>query len=127
MEAVKVKKSELLEVLKKNRELHHKIFLEAQGGYRSAVISELDSMLEDARNGKRIRRQITLVEPVNQTADYDRVIRMMEMSCDETINLAEQEFEAYVLDNWRWKQQFNASNRGYSKTLMAFDGGNLGA
>ena len=118
MNAINVKKSELLDVLRKNREQHRKIFLEAQESYRTAVIKELDFMLEEARSGRRIKRAVELTEPVDQTREYDRVIRMMEMSVDETIPLEEHEFRCYVLDEWGWKASFLASNRHYSKTLQ---------
>lgn len=117
MNAIKVTVSALLATVKENREKHRTIFLEAQTGYREAVIKELDSMLADARNGKRIRRSVTLVEPMDQTNDYDRVIRMLDMTCDKEILLEESDFRAYVLDEWNWKVRFNASNVGYSKTL----------
>lgn len=120
MQAINVKKNDLLAVLQKNRDEHRDIFIEAQTGYRDAVIAELDSMLADARSGKKIRRSLTLVEPMDQTADYDRVIRMMQMSIDETIQLQEHEFQSYVLDQWQWKKQFNASNSNYSPKLMSF-------
>lgn len=119
MNAIKVKKSELLDVLKKNREQHRKIFLEAQEGYKHAAIKELDSMLDDARAGKRIRRSMTLVEPQDQTSDYDRAIRMLEMSQDEVIELEEHDFMQYVLDDWGWKHQFLHSNSVYSATALA--------
>ena len=61
MNAINVKKSELLAVLRQNRAQHRKIFLEAQTGYRQQVIDELDSMLRDARDGKKIRRSVTLI------------------------------------------------------------------
>jgi len=90
---VTVKKSELLEAMKKNREAHRATFLEAQIGYREDVIKELDSMLAEARDGKKIRRSVALVEPKDHTSDYDRVILML-------------------TDDWGWKHEFinTASN-----------------
>lgn len=117
MTSVKIKASELLQVVLKNRETHRKIFLEAQEGYRAAAIAELDVMLAEAREGKRIRRAVSLIEPVDQTQEYDRVVRMLEMTVEDSVELAAHEFDAYVMDRWTWKQQFNASNRRYSKTL----------
>jgi hypothetical protein len=111
MNAINVKKSELLAVLRQNRAQHRKIFLEAQTGYRQQVIDELDSMLRDARDGKKIRRSVTLIEPVDQTADYDRAIRMMEMSVDDVIQLEEHEFNSYVLDNWSWQKKLQRVQR----------------
>ena len=63
-----------------------------------------------------------LQEPQDQTADYDRAIRMMEMSEDEIIEISELDFECYVLDNWAWKKNFLISNMGYSATAAKLAG-----
>lgn len=117
MNAIKVPVATLLITVKENREKHRQIFLEAQRGYREAAIKELDAMLAEARDGKKIRRSITLIEPMDQTRDYDRVIRMLDMTSDLDIMLEEHDFRAYVMDEWTWKAQFNSANIGYSKTL----------
>lgn len=119
LEAIKVKKADLLATLRENRAKHNKIFLEACGGYRAAAIRELDNMLAEAKAGKKIRRSVSLIEPADQTKDYDRVIRMMEMSVDDEITLDEHDFSQYVLDQWGWKKAWSASNMAYSSTLMA--------
>jgi len=118
MNYVKVNRNELLDVVRKNREQHRKIFEEAIEGYRSAAIKELDAMLNEAKAGKRIRRTDSLVEPVDQTREYNKVIRMLEMSTEDVIELQEHEFSQYVLDDWGWKGQFLASNSAYSSTAM---------
>lgn len=120
--AINVKRSQLLEKLKANRAEHRKIFLEAQEGYRAQCIKELDAMLQEARDGKRIRRAVALVEPMDQTWEYDSAIAMLEMSVDEVISLEEHDFKCYVLDQWQWKKQWTTSNVGYSRTLMAQGG-----
>jgi hypothetical protein len=117
MNAINVDKAKLIETLKANREKHRKIFLEAQEGYREQVVAELDKMLDEARSGKKIRRAIHLIEPMDQTKDYDRAIAMLEMSVDATVALEEHDFQSYVLDQWGWKSQFNHSNALYSKSL----------
>jgi hypothetical protein len=58
------------------------------------------------------------VEPVDQTREYNKVIRMLEMSTEDVIELQEHEFSQYVLDDWGWKGQFLASNSAYSSTAM---------
>lgn len=116
MEAINVKKTELLETVRANRAKHRQIFLEAQEGYRKAAIRELETMLDDAREGRVIRRSVRLLEPVDQTKDYDRVIRMLEMSQDDFIQLEEGDFAQYVLDDWHWKRQFLHANSAYSVT-----------
>lgn len=112
---VTVKKDKLLEIMKKNRETHRAFFLKAQEGYRVMVIEELDRMLKDARNGKRIRQHVELDEPVEHTKDYDRVISMMEMSIADEITVSENQFSQYVLDEWGWSHQFTTTNSKYSK------------
>lgn len=123
MNAINVKRAELIEKLTGNRDLHRKIFLEAQEGYRIQCIAELDKMLQEAREGKRIRRAVSLIEPTDQTKEYDSAIAMLEMSVDETISLEEHDFRCYVLDQWSWKQKWAVSNAGYSQTLMAMNQG----
>jgi hypothetical protein len=111
---ITVNKLELLTALKANRETHRRVFLEAQKGYREDVIQELDRMLQEAREGRRIRRAVELVEPQDHTKDYDRVIRMLEMCTKEEIFITENEFAQYVQDDWGWKQQFIGSTSNYT-------------
>lgn len=113
MNSIKVKKVDLLAKLQANREAHRGIFLKAQEGYRKAVVAELEKMLEDTRAGRRIQRHISLVEPMDQTRDYDRAISMLSMSVETEIDIDEGEFAQYVLDDWSWKQQFATSTMSY--------------
>jgi hypothetical protein len=115
MRSVKIDCKKLLDIVKKNRENHRKTFLEALDGYREAVVAELEKMLDEAKRGRRIRRGIELVEPMDQTKDYDRVIKMLEMSEDQVVELTSQEFAQYVQDDWHWKQQFDHSTVNYLK------------
>lgn len=113
MNSVEVKKSELLEVVKKNRDNHRAVFLKAQEGYRKAVIKELDDMLEQARKGDKIKRAVTLEAPHDHTGEYDEVIAMLEMSVDNLIELQRQEFNQYVLDKWSWSEYDFANKTAY--------------
>lgn len=122
MKDVKINKEKLLNCLKVNRTQHRTIFEEAQKGFREEVIKQLDARLQDAREGRQIDIRIALQEPTDQTSDYDRAIRMLEMSEDEIIELSELDFECYVLDNWAWKRNFLISNVGYSQTAARLAG-----
>lgn len=115
MKAVKISKTVLLETLKKNRKAHRDIFLEAQEGYRMEAIKILDEALKDARENRKIITYINLTVPVDQTSDYDRAIKMVEMSIDENIEISESDFACYILDDWSWKSNFLASNTMYLK------------
>lgn len=106
---VTVSKAELLESIRNNRDGHRKKFIQAQMDYRTAVVAELDGMLKDAREGKKIRRSVSFPEPSDHTNDYDRVIRMLEMSVAETIQISGAQFEQFVMDRWNWSNQFEAT------------------
>jgi len=118
MKQVTLDRDELLEKLKANREKHYAIFQEAFIGYRKLAIKKLDEALADAKAGKKIQLYIELVEPVNQTEDYDRVIAMLEMSLEDEVVLTQTEFAQYVLDQWHWKEQFKLSNSLYTTTAL---------
>lgn len=116
MRTVRVKKDELLDKLHENRAQHRKIFLEAVDGFRTKAIELLEAALDDARAGRRVKASFHLQQPVDQTREYDRTIKMLEMSVDSHVELTAQEFEAYVMDRWAWKHQFLTANSFYSTT-----------
>lgn len=114
MDTVTVDKAELLKTIRENRENHRQVFNDAVEVYREKMIAELDSMLEDAKAGRKIRRAISMPEPEDHTRDYDRVIKMLEMSVDSQIEIEEQEFNWYVMDQWQWNASFNTSTVAYA-------------
>jgi hypothetical protein len=113
MQQVEVEKPALMEKLRNNRNEHRAVFLAAQGKYKTAVIAELEQMLEDARIGKRVRRAVSLEAPVDHTSDYDRVLEMLAMSVHPTVTVTATEFECYVLDRWPWARHFAANTMSY--------------
>ena len=119
METVKVKKSILLAKLRANRAEHREVFEEASEAFREEVIKVLDQRLADAKANKRIKLQIDLIQPMDQTEEYDQAIAMCEMSVDDEITLSHENFRNYVLDKWRWRDQFIASNSNYSAKARA--------
>lgn len=113
MRDVEVKKSELLMKIKANRAEHRSLFERAQVGFRKRAIEHLDKMLADAKAGREIALYVGLQAPIDKTSDYDRVIGMLEMSVEETIDLDEKSYAQYVLDDWSWKQNVAHLNSSY--------------
>jgi hypothetical protein len=112
---VTVKKSDLLEKMKANLSKHRAMFLEAQEGYRDAVIKELDAMLKEACDGKTIRRLVELEEPQDHSDEYETNIAMLEWSVSDTLSISQLQFKNFVLDKWGWSEQFITSNAAYKK------------
>lgn len=113
MQEITVNRTELLTKLRDNRVQHRSMFEAALEKYRERCILELESRLEDIRAGYGINVLVNLPVPQDHTSDYDRVILQAEMSISDEITLTDQEFEAYVMDNWKWKQQFTTTNASY--------------
>ena len=119
MKTTKVKKAELLEIVKQNRKDHKDVVAEAMENYRRAAIAELESMLADAKAGRRIRRSIELIQPMDMTREYDQIIRQLEMEVEDTVELSAGEFAQYVLNRWSWREQFASSARMYARSNSA--------
>jgi hypothetical protein len=58
---------------------------------------------------------------MNQTKDYDRVLKMLDMTTDEVVVLSEDDFAQYVMDEWQWKEQFSQINSTYSARAVPTD------
>lgn len=118
MKQVRVKKEELLSILKKNKAEHREIFLKAQEKFREVAIKELDRMLKAARDSQPfvLERVARLVQPKDFTAEYDRAIKMLEMSVDDNVEITAQEFQNFVQDIWHWSRDWALSNSGYVKS-----------
>lgn len=113
---MRYRKQNLVDIMTKNRAEHRAVFERACENYRNAVITALDKALDDAKKGRKIHASIYFTEPVEHTRDYDRVLRMLDLTVEEEIELKEDDFAKYVLDDWQWKQQFLTSNTAYQES-----------
>ena len=116
MKQVRVLKSKLLSILKKNRTDHREVFLQAQKTFRVVAIKALDEQLKAARKGRPfvLASLVRLEPPEDHTVDYDRSIEMLEMSVDTEITVDEREFQNYVQDKWQWSRDWAANNMRYT-------------
>ena len=117
MKKVTVKQNVLLEILRENRDTHKADYEDAYAGYLETCKDSLEDLLEDFKSGKLEIVQWTEFPPQSQVKDYDRVIRMLELSVDSEIELAADEFANFVQDDWHWKENWTFTNSNYiSKT-----------
>lgn len=113
MKTVRIKKSDLVATLTTNRAQHRDQFEKAFRGYRDECIRVLTENLEALKTGRRIQVRVYDVMPADQTKDYDTALNMLSMSVDDVIELTYQEFQQYVEDNWRWREDWTNSNMKY--------------
>ena len=121
MDSIRISVAKLRETVRANRDNHRAIYEESFKKYRDMAIAELERMLADAKAGKKIRRSVHLTPPMNQTKDYDRVLKMLDMTTDDVVELSEDDFAQYVMDEWRWKEQFTQVNSTYSPRAVPAD------
>ncbi len=123
---VKVKRDELLKVLKTNRQQHILEYNEACKGYRAAALARIDEVFNDVRGQvNRLKEGQTIAVvglsfgldvPQSHEKAYDQIIKMMEMSVDSEILLTSGQFACFVMDDWDWKEVWKMSNLKYSAT-----------
>ena len=117
MKKVTINQNELLAILRENRDTHEADYKDAYEGYLVTCGETLMRYLEEFKAGERETVQWTEFPPQSQVKDYDRVIRMLELSVDNEIELTADEFANYVQDDWAWKDNWLGSNSMYiSKT-----------
>lgn len=119
MRQVTVKKADLVKVVSDNRAEHRQIFEEAVEGYKKRAIELLEGHIERIRKGKIERVAVSLPVPEDHTADYDRVLKMLDMSVDDDVTLDETAFAEYVMDDWGWQRQFLTSSSAYSASALS--------
>lgn len=109
-----VKKEQLLEILKKNREEHSEIYTVAVAKYKESLIEELTKHLEKAKiSTEPTRVFISLPVPEEHLSDYDRAIKMVGLDTRDVIELSEED-SAHLIDNeWGWARSFFANSASY--------------
>ena len=112
MQELRLQMVKLLEIIGKNREAHHAIFLEAEKRYREVAIKLFNRQIAAAREGKPfvLGEFIDLVQPVDRTADFDRAIQMLEIEVEDAVTLSTAGFSNFVLGQWNWSRQWAMSN-----------------
>jgi uncharacterized protein YdeI (YjbR/CyaY-like superfamily) len=119
MRSVKINKKELLTIVRENKEKHVKEYAESVADYKTAAVKVAAEHVELATTGelpKIAKIRAMPAAPISYEKEYDRAIRMLELSVDKEIEVEEDVFNQLVLDEWAWKHQFVASASLY-KTL----------
>lgn len=113
---VKVKKAELLDALKRNRDGHKAAYEESFAGYLEELRTRLANAVVQAGKGIDTRGTIVSMEtPTSHLKEYERAIRMLEMSVGTEVEVSEGSFRQLVLDEWDWKHKFMTVSSSYIK------------
>lgn len=119
MKNVRIKWEELLAIVKANREKHLSAWAVSVEGWIKETAERLAEealVFQDAvDNNYPLCVELSRFDskPVDHLRDYDRLIKMIELTDETHIELTEVEFDQYVNDEWNWKREFNLSNSKY--------------
>lgn len=115
MSDITVSKTDLLEILRKNRDGHRATFDKAVEEFRSVSVKRLNAVVRQIKSGT-MPNLYTLSQipvPEEHTADYDRAIKMLEMHNEATVILNEQAYARLVDDEWDWRVSWMANTAMY--------------
>lgn len=113
MRTVRVHASQLLAQLKTNRTKHIDEFQDLKSKYLDAAAKKLRAALHDVQENGEFPKLNMPPCPEDHTMDYDRAIRMVEMSSEYTIELTQHEFSQLVMDEWDWRSTFELTKTAY--------------
>lgn len=120
MNKIRVSKARLLTKLKENRDIHIKEYEEVYDEYQVDVIAKMKKLLSAAKKVNRLKEidtRVGLNPPRSNETDYNMAIKMLEFSIDDELEITQNEFEQYVLNEWDWTRQFANSKLTYLKGL----------
>lgn len=109
--------SEVLSILRANRDKHAKIVEEAKEGYLKRAREVLERELKKMQEATSpVAVTVFLNAPQDYTREYDVAIRMLELHTEPSVQLTSEQVQQLVVDDWGWKRQFLLSNSAYSET-----------
>jgi coenzyme F420-reducing hydrogenase alpha subunit len=124
MYQVKVERRELLNKVKTNREKHILEHKDAVEAYKIVLVDKLEYLLKEAKEAGDVPSHSTgLAYPKSHEKDYNQVVTMLEMSVEDVIELDQNQFSQYVMDEWSWKSGFVATSAMYNATADMVAGG----
>ena len=114
-----VKREALLEALKSNRAKHKDDYEDMLLGWRDKTRQHLEKQMAaiNSDQWRTFQAPGALAKPPCFLADYDVALRMFEMEVDDTVDLEGPQFQAFVLDDWGWKQAWASNMVAYSSKL----------
>lgn len=118
MQRITISKSVLLPIVVENKNKHNEVFNLAVSGYWQKAENILSDKLEKVKNKERIENSLGLSYPVSYENDYNRVIRMLELTNEKEIDLSSNEFDQYVRNEWSWKNVFISNSLSYATTPL---------
>lgn len=110
--------AKLIAKLKSNQKIHEQTYLKALEGWRREVTKVADKTKDLATNGE-LRRlpgewRDVLDVPQNYSEEYANATAMLEASVDDSVELNQEQFNCFWLDQWGWKDSWLETSSNYT-------------
>jgi hypothetical protein len=119
MQKLSFEKAFLVQRISENRKTHEQVYQEAKVTYRAKAEEALEARLRLVKSDGKFDLAFDLAVPFNHLEDYDLVLLMLKQCQENTVELTQEEYSQYVLDNWNWRRHFLTSNSRYSETAVS--------
>lgn len=114
---LKVIKKDLIAKVLGNKETHIKDYNEAVNAYKAEAARQLAEQQQALTNGS-LNIEIRLISPVDKRENYDKIVEMFNWEISSEVELSQDEFHEYVLDENPVMIQTRLLNSSYkSKSL----------
>ncbi len=110
---IKIKKIDLLDAIKTNKEAHIKDYDEAVIAFKQEAIDQLNQLQVRVVQNELDDITLDLVTPVDNTETYDENIKLFEWEVKDEIEITKEEFDEYVLDKSHVTSQAYFMNATY--------------
>jgi len=110
---IKVSKQALLEQIKKNKKIHIKEYKLAVSAFKKESMRQLTDLVARVQLGKVTKIKLKLTEPVNNSDNYDKIIEMFQWEIADEVELTQDEFNEYILDESTFSTNAKVSNSYY--------------
>ena len=118
MDKITVDKENLINLIRVNKQEHIGEYEEALQGYKGqyelflkkALVS-IQKHIKDIRDSDyqkmfHVSDSFDSPVPKSHADDYDAILSMLNLHCDDKIELSYKDHQSVVMDNWAWKNDF---------------------
>lgn len=117
MNAITVKKTDLVAKITANRDLHVAAHKAALDGWRKTVKDALEEALPAFERDEDLAAfnfAYKYAKPASFVEEYDRALEMLEWETADDIRLSEVDFRHFVQDDWDWSKGFKIGTSQYT-------------
>lgn len=117
MNSTKIRKERLITIIQENLSKHELEYQAAITEYRAQVVAKLKTAIKAAQKNEDINfYELNLPKPTSHSVEYQRALRMLELTEESVIELDNLSFQQLVEDEWDWSKTFKSVSSMYVKT-----------